>query len=52
VLVITHDPELVDACADTIIALHPLNATDANTNKAKRSAPQDRHNRVESITLG
>jgi ABC-type multidrug transport system ATPase subunit len=40
VLVITHDPELVDACADTIIALHPLNATDANTNKAKRSAPQ------------
>jgi energy-coupling factor transport system ATP-binding protein len=53
VLVITHDPELVDACADTIIALHPLNAADANTNKANRSAPQDnRHNRVESITLG
>jgi energy-coupling factor transport system ATP-binding protein len=52
VLVITHDPELVDACADTIIALHPLATTDANTNKAKRSAPQDRHNRVESITLG
>jgi energy-coupling factor transport system ATP-binding protein len=52
VLVITHDPELVDACADTIIALHPLATTDTNTTKAKRPAPQNRHNRVESITLG
>jgi energy-coupling factor transport system ATP-binding protein len=52
VLVITHDPELVDACADTIIALHPLAAADTNTTKAKRPVPQNRHNRVESITLG
>lgn len=47
VLVVTHDPELVDACADTIIALHPLddNPVSALTGTHRR------HNRVERIAV-
>ncbi|MCI1220079.1 MAG: ABC transporter ATP-binding protein [Bifidobacterium sp.] len=51
VLVITHDPELVDACAGAIIALQPLHATGTNDKAANLSTTRDRHNRVERIAL-